>query len=98
MFCTNCGSQIDDKALICPHCGVATQNYKDSLEKGSGSQKNGMAIAGFVCSFFIPLLGWIFGGIGLSRANKRNGKHKGLAIASIIISTVMFFVNMATMV
>ena len=22
MFCKNCGSQIDDKAVICPHCGI----------------------------------------------------------------------------
>lgn len=24
MFCSNCGAQIDDKAVICVHCGVAT--------------------------------------------------------------------------
>lgn len=22
MFCTNCGAQIDDKAFVCPSCGV----------------------------------------------------------------------------
>lgn len=22
MFCYNCGSKLDDKAVICPHCGV----------------------------------------------------------------------------
>ena len=27
MFCTNCGSQLDDRAVICPHCGCATENY-----------------------------------------------------------------------
>ena len=27
MFCTNCGSQLDDRAVICPHCGVPTNNY-----------------------------------------------------------------------
>lgn len=26
MYCTNCGKQIDDKAVICVHCGVATNN------------------------------------------------------------------------
>lgn len=24
MYCKNCGNQIDDKAVICIHCGVAT--------------------------------------------------------------------------
>jgi hypothetical protein len=27
MFCSNCGAQIDDKAMLCPKCGVATSNY-----------------------------------------------------------------------
>ena len=24
MYCKNCGNQIDDKAVVCIHCGVAT--------------------------------------------------------------------------
>lgn len=24
MFCSNCGERIDDKAVVCIHCGVAT--------------------------------------------------------------------------
>lgn len=26
MFCKNCGKEIDDKAVICVHCGCATGN------------------------------------------------------------------------
>ena len=25
MFCKNCGAEIDDKAIVCPKCGVAQQ-------------------------------------------------------------------------
>lgn len=25
MFCTNCGNEIDDKAVVCPKCGVPVQ-------------------------------------------------------------------------
>ena len=25
MFCTNCGAEIDDKAVVCPKCGVPVQ-------------------------------------------------------------------------
>lgn len=28
MFCKNCGKEIDDKAVICPNCGVATSEKK----------------------------------------------------------------------
>ena len=94
MYCTVCGTEINNEAIICPHCGVATQNYNASKIQGLNGDKNGMAIAGFVCSFFIPLLGWIFSGIGLHRANKRNGKNKGFAVAGIVISCVMFVFNL----
>ena len=25
MFCKNCGKEIDDRAAICPNCGVPTE-------------------------------------------------------------------------
>ena len=28
MFCKNCGNEIDDKAVVCPNCGVATSDKK----------------------------------------------------------------------
>ena len=27
MYCNKCGKEIDDEALICPHCGCGTLNY-----------------------------------------------------------------------
>ncbi len=92
MYCKKCGRLVDDNATFCPDCGCAT-----NPNSTNNNQKNGMAIAGFVCSFFIPLLGWIFGGIGLSRSFSRNGKGKGLSIAALIISTIMFAVNIKLM-
>jgi len=28
MYCSNCGYPIDDKAVICVKCGVATHNFR----------------------------------------------------------------------
>jgi len=53
-----------------------------------------MAIAGFICSFFSSLLGWIFSGIGLHNIAKYDLKGKGLSIAGIIISSVNFIIGM----
>ena len=97
MYCSKCGNEINDQAVVCPHCGVATSNFNQSVTPATNKDKNAMAIAGFVCSFFAPILGWIFGGIGLARANKRNGKHKGFAIAALAIASVMFVYNLCTM-
>lgn len=33
MFCSNCGKEIDDKAVICIHCGCTTSNVKDKKNK-----------------------------------------------------------------
>lgn len=55
------------------------------------SQKtNGMAIAGFVLSFFCGLLGLIFSAVALSQIGKTGEGGKGLAIAGIVISVVSF--------
>lgn len=27
MYCSKCGNQIDDEAVVCPSCGVATENF-----------------------------------------------------------------------
>ena len=84
---------------------VPWENYihgSNSGESGKGSgtiyiaptppvqePANGMAIAGFVCSFFFQVLGIVFSAIGLSRANKSaTKKGRGLAIAGLVISIV----------
>lgn len=33
MFCKNCGKQIDDKAVVCPCCGVETKRYGNANDK-----------------------------------------------------------------
>ena len=38
MFCFNCGKEIADKAVICVHCGVPTNN--SVTERNSTSDKN----------------------------------------------------------
>lgn len=49
---------------------------------------NGMAVAGFVLSFFGGFLGLIFSVIGLRRSSEPGRGGKGLAIAGIVISIV----------
>lgn len=94
MFCSHCGKELPDDAYVCMNCGCLVGDGKISATY-THAEKNGMAIAGFVCSFFSPLLGWIFGGIGLNRSAKRNGKGKGLSIAALVIATVSFAINIA---
>ncbi len=85
MFCKNCGSQIDDNAAVCPHCGVATDNYKTAP---TVNETNTIAIVGFILSFFIAIAGLICSIIGYKKAKEMNGTGKGFALAGIIISAI----------
>lgn len=49
---------------------------------------NGMAIAGFVCSFLISIVGLVLSIIGYGQTKKTGEKGGGLALAGIIISAV----------
>lgn len=84
MYCDNCGREIDDRAVICPHCGVAVgKRAMQNVE-----QSNTLAIVGFVLSFFIALAGLICSILGYKKSKNEGAPHKGLALAGIIISAV----------
>ena len=89
-FCTNCGNELDDRAIMCPKCGVA---LTQTTNASNGSSSIGMAIAGFILSFFIPLLGLIFSIIGLKRSKETNN-GKGLSTAGIIISCITMVITL----
>jgi len=53
MFCTECGKDINDKAAVCIHCGVATPNSKAAIDN------KGADIGMKLLSLFIPIVGLI---------------------------------------
>lgn len=73
-FCPNCGSEIDEKAEICPKCGVRVKPVPIRTEKKS----SGIAA---IASFFIPGLGQIYNG--------QIGKGIMFIIISIIFGLLM---------
>lgn len=75
----------------------ATPDYSSYATPQHPERWNGMAIAGFVCSFFIAIIGLILSIIGLTQVNKTKEKGKGLAIAGIIIAAVEMIGSIALM-
>lgn len=53
-FCNNCGKEIDEKAEICPNCGVRVGSTEVSMVKNPGLAA--------VLSFFVMGLGQIYNG------------------------------------
>lgn len=58
-FCSNCGKEIDDRAVICPGCGVpvagAQQPSMNQQYSNGDAPSTGFAVLGF----FFPLIGLI---------------------------------------
>ena len=84
MFCPNCGSKIDSDLATCPNCGAPLAD-----KAGVGAESNVIAIIGLVLSFFSPIIGLVLSIIGLRHAQK-SGVNRGVAIAGIVISVVVF--------
>ena len=83
MFCKNCGKEIDDRAVVCPNCGVQVGTVAPAENKTTV-----LAIVGFIFAFIMPIVGLICSIIGRNKAPECGGNGKGLATAGIVISVV----------
>ncbi|MCB9498845.1 MAG: zinc-ribbon domain-containing protein [Bacillales bacterium] len=70
-YCTYCGAEVMEEAVVCPHCGCPLKEGK-SVAEDSKPVDDGhkLGVASIIAGIFVPLAGWICGGIGLSRAKK----------------------------
>ena len=98
MFCKTCGKEINDNAVICPHCGCATSEQTTAASEINTEKKfNGLALAGFIVSLasllinlwgIVGLTGMILSIVGLTQINKNGHKGKGLAITGIVVGAI----------
>ncbi len=89
MFCSNCGAEIDNNAVICVHCGVKTNAVVSQKESDNGS------VWWAVLGFFIPLAGLIIWATGRD-STPNNAKKAGIgaligAVTNFVLS-ILFFV------
>ena len=67
-----------------------------NLQPAGPRKTNGMAVTGFVLSFFCGILGIIFSAIGMAQTSKDpNQGGRGLAIAGLVISIVSMVISWA---
>lgn len=107
-FCNNCGTKIEEEKTEEANTSNENTNESAASNTGTNvtynqtyvtKKSNGMAIAGFVislvsllCCGYSSWLGLIFSIIGLVNANKNEGEGKGLAIAGIVISSILLII------
>ncbi|MDY6367458.1 MAG: zinc ribbon domain-containing protein [Clostridia bacterium] len=86
MYCKRCGKEIDDKAAVCPHCGVSTGRYL-SYEGDAPS-------AGFgVLGFFFPLIGLILYLVWKDQYPMRAKSVGKGALIGVIVSVVISIIS-----
>ena len=86
-YCKNCGTQIDDAAVICPHCGVAQDKMTVASSDDTGSFGWG------VLGFCIPLVGLILF-LVWKDTKPKNAKIAGKgALIAVIIEVVLYAIT-----
>lgn len=86
-FCKNCGKEIDDKAVICPHCGVPQTTQPQVVDNGGF----GWGLLG--CC--IPIVGLILFLVWKDTKPKTAKAAIIGAIVGIVISVVCYLLTAA---
>ena len=90
MFCSKCGAEISDLAVICVHCGCSVAPENTAPAKPVEEDKVNIGFC--ILSFFIPLFGVIYWALKHKETPKK-AKACGLtAIISWVVSIIFSFV------
>lgn len=92
-FCINCGKEIDDRAVVCPGCGVpvagAQQPYMNQQVSGARPDDESSMLYALL-GFFFPLIGLILFLVWNKEYPKRSKSCGKGALISIIVSVVVY--------
>jgi len=90
-YCTYCGNEIAEDAVVCLKCGCAASAVQTGSSKAKRDSLSTLSLVGFVFSFLFPLVGMICSVIAYKNAqNEGDERSLGFAKAGIIICTVVF--------
>ena len=91
MFCSNCGKEIDDNAIVCIHCGVSTK----VRQAGALMQEDGeLGCLLAVACFFAPVVGLILYLIckdTMPNKSKQAGKWALIGLGANILLYALYF-------
>jgi len=95
MFCSKCGKEIPDEAVVCVHCGCATSNTQ-TLAKKDDKKSFGFALLGF----FFPLIGLILYLVWKNDTPlkaKSAGKGALIGVICAVVFYILYFVLIFSM-
>lgn len=86
MFCGKCGKEINNEAVVCPHCGCAVAGK--AVVKNRSGETSTLSMLAVVFAFLAPIVGLILGIIGMSSYKNEDFRKK--CKGAIFISLGMF--------
>lgn len=92
-FCTHCGKQLMDEAVICPGCGCPTTNQFQTVQPTAAQYQNGDTVSGGLCvlSALIPLFGIVY---WIANYRETPRKAKACGVTAIVAWVVSFVISM----
>lgn len=81
MFCAECGSELNDKAVVCVKCGVPLKSVFPSFSTGS-------MIFFCIMTFILPIIGIV---IGLCNVGKSYRIGQSLFLFAFSVFCMMFW-------
>ena len=80
MYCSHCGVQIAEQAVVCPKCGCATHNFpgqmvapSDRRTRSPGTASTDLITAGYIASFIFPIAGFIIAIVAMVKGKVGHG-------------------------
>lgn len=84
-YCTHCGREILDEAVICPGCGCAVESTTKMPQESSNTANSAILLA-----ILFPIIGLVLGIVGT--CNYKTPKYKTRCIIAIPLSIFAWIV------
>ncbi len=88
-FCTHCGKEINEEAVVCIHCGCATQNTR-SYNTPMQTKDNANAGLVILCVLF-PIVGLILWAVTRDDSPRSASTYGKAALISFCVSLFVYF-------
>lgn len=100
-YCTHCGNELGEGAVICPKCGCAVEGgmYSNNQAAPNGGSLSTLSIVGFVLAFICSIAGLICSIIAFNNAKDAGDERsKGFSKAGIIVSSCIMGLELLTVI
>lgn len=87
-YCTNCGSQIDDEAIICIHCGCAVQKAQPQPPVYNAPADKADAALVVLCVLF-PIVGLVLWAVKRDESPVAARSYGKAALISFCVCTAL---------